>query len=554
MALFRVFCFSLMLNALYAQYDVIIMGAGSSGIAAAKTFHDANITNILILEAEDYIGGRTKVVNFSNYMLNIGASWISGACLTSVNCSNYTMNPMLEAAYKYNISFVVSDFTNGIVLDFGGTEHDETNYKSRASKYYSAQECAYDIMQNLTRSSLNIQTKIDDISYYHALYLCGWRSPHSTIDKTIEWVNFDFNAQSAKWSSAIFGGRGQTYLQYGPDDLFITDPRGYQGIIEAIANDIDELDIRLNSAVLEIEYDENGVNVYTNDGNEYTAKYGLVTFSLGVLQSDVVEFTPVLPKWKVNSFLKFDYIDYTPILVKWPEKFWNGTIGNNCSDFIILNDDRFGFFTWIYNLDNIEAFEGSLIWRFDLSLDIANSVQYENINDTIKQIIDLKLSHYFDNIPYPENIVVARWNENEYFGGSYSNWPTGFNDNDHLAMKWRVKNLFFAGEALSDFDYGYVHSAYLDGQNTAKQIIACLGNDDDNNECPSEYVPPNDGNDCNQTSEDSVFKDLVWLWIILSLIIGLVGGYFVGRFRRNKAGMDEGYGSVDRMDVPMVSK
>ena len=166
---------SIFLGVLHAQYDVIIMGAGSSGIAAAKTLYDANITNILVIEAEDYIGGRTKVVNFSNYMLNIGASWISGACITPSDCSQYSMNPMLEAAYKYNISFVVSDFTNGVILDFGGIEHNETNYDDRQSQFYSAQDCAYNIMQNLTQTS-NI--KIDDISYYHALYLCGWRSPH----------------------------------------------------------------------------------------------------------------------------------------------------------------------------------------------------------------------------------------------------------------------------------------------------------------------------------------------------------------------------------------
>eukprot|EP01083_Nonionella_stella_P315015 1136736_1 len=90
------------------------MGAGSSGIAAAKTLYEANITNILIIEAQDYIGGRTKAVNFSNYGVNVGASWIGGACISLSDCSAYTrVNPMLTAAYKYNISFVLSDYVNG---------------------------------------------------------------------------------------------------------------------------------------------------------------------------------------------------------------------------------------------------------------------------------------------------------------------------------------------------------------------------------------------------------------------------------------------------------
>eukprot|EP01083_Nonionella_stella_P202368 739343_1 len=101
------------------------MGAGSSGIAAAKTLYEANITNILIIEAQDYIGGRTKIMNFSNYSLNIGASWISGACINEsrLNCSQYHQtNPMVAAAYKYNFSFVFSDYVHGFILDPGGTQ------------------------------------------------------------------------------------------------------------------------------------------------------------------------------------------------------------------------------------------------------------------------------------------------------------------------------------------------------------------------------------------------------------------------------------------------
>merc|ERR1712125_159722 len=49
--------------------------------------------------------------------------------------------------------------------------------------------------------------------------------------------------------------------------------------------------------------------------------------------------------------------------------------------------------------------------------------------------------------------------------------------------------LFFAGEALADFDYGYVHTAYLSGVATANQILACMGFDPmitDDSECPTE--------------------------------------------------------------------
>ena len=45
-----------------AQYDVIIIGSGISGLSAASELVDNGVSNILILEAQDYVGGRTHTV------------------------------------------------------------------------------------------------------------------------------------------------------------------------------------------------------------------------------------------------------------------------------------------------------------------------------------------------------------------------------------------------------------------------------------------------------------------------------------------------------------
>ena len=40
------------------KYDAVVVGAGWAGISAAKALHNNGIDNILVLEANDYIGGR----------------------------------------------------------------------------------------------------------------------------------------------------------------------------------------------------------------------------------------------------------------------------------------------------------------------------------------------------------------------------------------------------------------------------------------------------------------------------------------------------------------
>lgn len=59
--------------------EVLILGAGIAGIAAAKTFSERKVTDFLILEAQDKIGGRVKnTVLKSGVRVELGANWIQG--------------------------------------------------------------------------------------------------------------------------------------------------------------------------------------------------------------------------------------------------------------------------------------------------------------------------------------------------------------------------------------------------------------------------------------------------------------------------------------------
>ena len=50
---------------------VIIVGAGASGIAAASRLFENGIKNILVLEAEDRIGGRVYSLDVPGGNINI---------------------------------------------------------------------------------------------------------------------------------------------------------------------------------------------------------------------------------------------------------------------------------------------------------------------------------------------------------------------------------------------------------------------------------------------------------------------------------------------------
>ncbi len=59
---------------------VVVIGAGMSGLCAAKSLTNAGYGNVKIIEARDCIGGRTvtKEIGDSGVLVDAGAAWIHG--------------------------------------------------------------------------------------------------------------------------------------------------------------------------------------------------------------------------------------------------------------------------------------------------------------------------------------------------------------------------------------------------------------------------------------------------------------------------------------------
>ena len=60
------------------QADVLILGAGMSGVAAAAVLHQAGVS-FLIIEGTDRIGGRVKATQFAGKQIEEGSNLIHGA-------------------------------------------------------------------------------------------------------------------------------------------------------------------------------------------------------------------------------------------------------------------------------------------------------------------------------------------------------------------------------------------------------------------------------------------------------------------------------------------
>lgn len=80
------------------------LGAGAVGVTAAKTLHDKGITDFLVLEGQDYIGGRMKVVPFAGIKVELGANWI--------HYFDEEENPLVPLRDKHNLTGLLSNYSN----------------------------------------------------------------------------------------------------------------------------------------------------------------------------------------------------------------------------------------------------------------------------------------------------------------------------------------------------------------------------------------------------------------------------------------------------------
>ena len=99
-----------------ADADVLILGAGASGVAAAKTLYDGGITDFIILEASDRIGGRMRAVDFAGVKVEKGANWIEG-----LNRSHPESHPLWPLVQTCGLDGLYSDFDNISIFNQTGT-------------------------------------------------------------------------------------------------------------------------------------------------------------------------------------------------------------------------------------------------------------------------------------------------------------------------------------------------------------------------------------------------------------------------------------------------
>ncbi|KAL1456181.1 hypothetical protein WDU94_000928 [Cyamophila willieti] len=301
---------------------LIIIGAGSSGIAAATKLVAEGFEDFIILEAENRIGGRVHTIPYEgDASIDMGAQWVHGQ----------EGNPVFQMAKEHQLVKEECPSYSGIMLvnssrvpmdkdvdhkllkmmDEIINEHDEDMLKYNGS--------LGDYVLDKLRATLN-----NNASLSHYL-----SSPR--FEESFEFFGKFENSVdgSDSWFQTSAKGVAKYDLLKGCN-VVVWKKGGYGNVLKLLLKQLPgqtPIDLGkkliLNKEVNKINWsDPSNILVESADGTIYTGEKVLITVSLGVLKTRPDLFVPPLPSWKKDAIEGLFFGSDAKIFLRFPHKWW----------------------------------------------------------------------------------------------------------------------------------------------------------------------------------------------------------------------------------------
>lgn len=410
---------------------IIVIGAGISGLAAAKQLK-AEGFNVIVLEAQDKVGGRLRTDRSLGVAFDEGASWIHG-----INA-----NPITMLAAQAGMDTFETVDESRVSYDIGGVLRSAATYDNTETELYSI----LNTMMNSGNANQSFETVFNNL-YPSKANDRLWQFFLST------YVTFDTG--DLNQLSSLLYNEGEEFS--GVEKIATN---GYDTIPNYLANG---LNVQLNQRVTKIDYTDAKIKIIHN-GNISEADYVIVTVPLGVLKANKIQFTPALPIDKQFAINKIGMNCVNKFLLTWNTAFWDDVQYISYTPAI---KDKFNYFV------NVKKFHPAVnaLMTFAYA-DYAR--QTETMTDA--QIIGEVMSHlkdiYGTSIPNPTNLLRTKWQTNENAFGAYSYTAVGTEMKHFEDLAATINNkLFFAGEHTEVDYFSTAHGAYLSGLREANKII-----------------------------------------------------------------------------------
>jgi monoamine oxidase len=401
-----------------SDVDVIIIGAGAAGLAAAQAAEARGLT-YHVLEASHRIGGRAYTEEMAPGMpFDLGCHWMHSA----------SRNPFVAIADRLGFAYQRNTGweTHAFQRDHWLTPAENAELGALGPANHTALE------QSVARGEDVAVADLVDLDHPWAAFQAYWFTLYTSRDMD-------------QASAADILAYEDTEENWPVRD-------GYGALVAAWAADVP---VTLNAAVRRVSWGKQGVRAETAKGT-VTGRYLLVTVSTNLLASGRITFDPPLPAWKLAA------ADALPLGVhnRIGIQLSHNPFGPDAppSATIALSDDEPPMAVQLrpFGMAIVSGVTGG---RFGQWLERAGqAASVAHLTERLVAAFGSDIRRALTN-----RCIVTAWGDDPWTLGAYSMATPG-NAHQRRELARPVDDLlFFAGEATSPHAFSTCHGAYLSG-------------------------------------------------------------------------------------------
>jgi len=449
-------------------YDCVVIGAGLSGLIAARNLHRSG-KRVLVVEARDRIGGRMHGRRLaSGQWIDLGGQWVG-----------HTHDRMLALLEEYGVRYFPSPVDGRTVLVFNGDRHEFRGL------FQGFHECEVPGVtdaewQDVTEAWDRFHAISAALSWGHPV--AGEQNERLDSDTFARWIEENTRTEFGRWYFAymaravgfmgpaepnqvsllhvLWGQKSAAQSEHPDADLI---HGGAGQMPEKIAAELGD-QIRLNEPVLCIRHNTTVVEIETAH-NRYAAQFTIVATPPHL--AGQIRYDPPLPPLRQQLTQRIPMGCLAKILISYETPFWRekglGGMGiGNRSCFEICADSS-----------DPESGKGVLA-TFVVG-DRYKRWRPLSDNDRRSAVLSDLATYFGEEALSAVTYDEADWAGDPWAGGGYSAYMppgvwTGFGE----ALAAPVGRIHWAGSEIAERWGGFFEGALLTGEAAATAVLAKL--------------------------------------------------------------------------------
>ena len=425
---------------------VIVIGAGASGLTAARILQDQGL-EVTVLEGRERIGGRLHTIQVGGGLVDAGGNWIHGV----------PENPLYNLAQDAGLTVHEDNFIHPFRMKIFDQARARSVNPFRMLYFLLR---AARLIGRYAGESLTATHRESNLAERIEKEVARIRGAHNKrYFRFLTRMVIDLTA--AQKSELLHPNGMALNPDYeGGSDFVIKG--GYRQLIERLAAG---LDVRLSTIVETIRYDDQGVEIITDSG-VFRSSHVIVTIPLGVLKAQAISFDPPLPDWKLEAIKNVGVGVVEKIALKFEKAFWRSSAQTPHSVFYVGNE-----------LGDFPAFiDGSSSAGCPMLVAFLTGDQVrrmaEDSEPFVERATEVLREIFPDSYQVPTAVHVTNWGQDPFSLGSYSTPAIGVSAEDYENLSLPIDGrVLFAGEATYREHAGFVEGAMGSGIREARRIL-----------------------------------------------------------------------------------